>query len=108
MTLDGDYARPDYITHATRGTLSLHSLYMLLFVNFGAFSIALLTQPDAHQHISGPLISVFHPIRHYCVIQLRSLWIHLINNMKLSLEELSFLMMKSMLHLMEVLCMYEL
>ena len=102
LSPDGTYGRPDYIPHATRGTLSLQSLYLLLWANFGAFCMALITQPDGHERISGPVISSWQHIRHYCVSQLRGLWWHMSHSLQLSTEEQSFFIMKSMLSLMEV------
>ena len=102
LSADGKYGRPDYLPHATRGTLNLHSLHLILWANFSAFSMALLTQPDAQQKISGPVISSWQSVRHYCVSQLRSVWLHMGSNMKLSLEEQSFFIMKCMHTLVEV------
>ena len=42
----GGYGRPDY---TLRDTLSLNSWYLLLWSNFGAFCVGLLTQPTAEQ-----------------------------------------------------------
>ena len=53
LNQDGQYGRKDYIPHATRGTLSLHSWYLMLWTNFGAFCVGLLTQPNAIKQISG-------------------------------------------------------
>ena len=50
---DGQYGRKDYIPHATRGTLNLHSWYLMLWTNFGAFCIGLLTQPNAMDQLNG-------------------------------------------------------
>ena len=47
---DGDYGRSDY---DIRGTLSLHSWYLLLWCNFGAFCIGLLIQPKTLEQIKG-------------------------------------------------------
>lgn len=44
LSPEGQFGRQDYLKHASRGTYSLHSLYLLLWANFGAFCIALLTQ----------------------------------------------------------------
>jgi len=49
----GQYGRKDYIPHATRGTLSLHSWYLMLLTNFGAFCVGLITQPNVLQQISS-------------------------------------------------------
>ena len=102
LSPDGAYGRPDYLLHATRGTLSLQSLYLLLWTNFGAFCMALITQPDAQEKISGPVISTGQHIRHYCVSQLRSVWRHMNNNLQMSSEELSFFIMRCMQTMMEV------
>ena len=48
----GYYGRPDY---KSRDTLSLHSWHLLLWSNFSAFCVALLTQPTAHKQIQGTL-----------------------------------------------------
>jgi len=50
LSEDGNYGRPDY---NLRNTLSLHSWYLLLLCNFGAFCIGLLTQPTALEQIKG-------------------------------------------------------
>ena len=50
----GYYGRPDY---ESRDTLSLHSWHLLLWSNFGAFCVALLTQPTAHKQIKGNISS---------------------------------------------------
>ena len=54
LTSDGLYGRHDYLKHATRGTLSLHSLYLLLWSNFASFSLSFFTQPEAEKNISCP------------------------------------------------------
>lgn len=46
----GNYGRLDY---KSKGTLSLHSWYLLLWSNFGAFCVGLLTQPTASEQIRG-------------------------------------------------------
>lgn len=52
---EGKYGREDYHDHAntTRGTLSLHSWYLMLWTNFGAFCIGLLTQPNVLKQLHG-------------------------------------------------------
>ena len=47
---DGNYGRSDY---DSKGILSLHSWYLLLWCNFGAFCIGLLTQPTVLEQIKG-------------------------------------------------------
>ena len=87
LTAEGEFGRSDYLKHAGRGTYTLHSLYLILWANFGAFTMALLTQPDADAQIHGNLISEQLSIRHYCMSQLRALWQHMRNNLALSDEE---------------------
>jgi hypothetical protein len=99
---DGKYGRQDYMKHASRGTYTLHSLYLLLWANFGAFCVALLTQPDSDDKIHGNLISDWISVRHYCVSQLRTLWMHMRNNLNLSEEERTFFVMRAMKKFYEV------
>ena len=87
LSSGGLFGRQDYMKHATRGTYTLHSLYLLLWANFGAFCMALLTQPEAEAAIHGPLISEWLSVRHYCVSQLRTMWMHIQNNLSLLDEE---------------------
>ena len=102
LSSNGQFGRQDYKKHACRGTYTLHSLYLLLWANFSAFCLALLTQPDADKHIHGPIISEKFSVRHYCVSQLRILWMHLLNNLGLSEEQRSFFTMRAMNRLREV------
>ena len=46
----GHYGRLDY---DIRDTFSLYSWYLLLWCNFGAFCIGLLTQRTAHEQLKG-------------------------------------------------------
>lgn len=102
LTAEGQYGRPDYLKHATRGTYSLHSLYIILWVNFGSLCMSLLTQPMARSRIHGPIISGWQAIRHYCYSQLQTVWMHLRNNLAISEEERSFLVMRCLMNLYEV------
>ena len=102
LTPEGQFGRQDYVKHATRGTYTLHSLYLLLWANFGAFCMSLLTQPEAEAAIHGPIISEWLSVRHYCVSQLRTMWMHLKNNLSLSDEERSFFVMRCTKRLYEV------
>ncbi len=90
LTAQGEFGRSDYTKHANRGTYTLHSLYLLLLTNFGAFTMSLLALPNADAKIQGPLISDRQSVRHYCVSQLRTVWQHLRNNLGLSEEERTF------------------
>lgn len=91
LTPEGQFGRKEYMKHAMRGTYTLHSLYLLLWANFGAFCMALLTQPEAEAGICGPIISQWLSVRAYCVSQLRIMWTHMRNNLGLSDEERAFL-----------------
>ena len=102
LSPEGQFGRQDYLKHANRGTYTLHSLYLLLWANFGSFCMALLVQPDAAKTIHGPLISDWLSVRHYCMSQLRTIWMHMRNNLGLSDEERSFLVMTCMKRLYEV------
>lgn len=64
LTADGHYGRPDYIAHATRGTYTLHSLYFLLWANFGAFCISLLTQTE----VSVEFEFIFKHLKHGIIL----------------------------------------
>ena len=88
--------------HANRGTYTLHSLYLLLWANFGTLCLALLTQPKVEAAIRGGVLSKWQSVRHYCVSQLRTVWMHIQNNLGLSDEERSFLIMCCTKRLYEV------
>lgn len=96
LTPDGHFGRQDYKNHACRGTYTLHSLYLLLWANFGSFCMALLTQPDSDQRIRGHIISEKLSLRDYFVAQLKDLWVHFQNNLGLSEEQRSFFVMTAM------------
>ena len=64
--------------------------------------MALLTQPDAEQRISGKIIAEMNPIRHYCVSQLRSVWLHMAQNMKITSEERLYFITRCMYSLIQV------
>ena len=98
----GYFGRHDYEKHACRGTLTLHSLYLLLWANFGSFCISLLTQPDSAKHIHGHIISKKQPLRHYCVMQLKEVWMHIQKNLGLSEEQRSFFIMRALGRFLEV------
>ena len=99
---DGQYGRQDYLEHANRGTFSLHSFYIILFLNFGSFAIGLLTQPEAQENIHGQIISEWLSLRHYCVAQLQTIWMHIQTNLYLKDEERSFLLVRCMKNFYEV------
>ncbi len=96
LSPEGQFGRQDYKKHACRGVYTLHSLYLLLWANFGAFCLALLTQPDSDERIHGNVISEWLSVRHYCVSQLKTVWLHIGNNLGLSEEQRSFLIMRAM------------
>ena len=93
----GLFGRQDYEKHACRGTYTLHSLYLLLWANFGCFCMSLLTQPGSDKRIHGHIISEKQPsLRQYCVTQLREVWRLMQNNLGLSKEQTSFFIMRAM------------
>ena len=102
LSPDGQFARQDYLKHAGRGTYTLHSLYLLLWANFGAFCVGLLTQPDYDKQLHGTVISDWLSIRHYCVSQLRTIWLFMRNNLNISDEERSFFLTRCMMKFYEV------
>ena len=102
LTAEGQYGQPDYHRHATRGTYSLHSLYLLLWANFGAFCFSLLTHPNSQSEIHGTIISKSQNIRHYCVSQVKRMWMYLKNNLSLSDEERSFFVTRCLMNIYEV------
>ncbi len=61
---------------------------------FYAKSCVFVLQPDADNIIHGPLISEWLSLRHYCVSQLRTIWMHMRNNLGISEEQRSFLVMR--------------
>ena len=87
LTEEGLYAQHNYLQHATRGTLSLHSCYLLLWTNFAAFCVCLLTQREAEQKLSGHILSDSLSTRSYCASQLQKLWAHLRNGLAISDDE---------------------
>ena len=93
LSSEGLFGRQDYMKHATRGMYTLHSLYLLLWANFGAFCMSLLTQPEAEAAIHGHIISKRLSVQQYCVSKLRTVWKHMRKNLGLSDEERSFLVM---------------
>ena len=102
LTPDGYFGHHDYLKHACRGIYTLHSLYFLLWANFGAFCIALLTQPDADKKLCGTIISDSLPIRHYCVSQLKTLWLSMRDNLNITSEQRSSLVTRCMKRFYEV------
>ena len=96
LTPEGDIGRQDYKNHAHRGTYTLHSLYLLLWANFGCFCMALLTQQDSDKQIHGNVISKQLALRSYCMSQLKSLWEHLRSNLGLSEEQRAFFVSKAL------------
>jgi len=102
LSPEGQFGRQDYKKHACRGTYTLHSLYLLLWANFGSFCMALLTQPDSDQHIHGHIISKQLSLRHYCLSQLKTVWMHIRNNLALTEEQRSFFIMRAMDNLHQV------
>ena len=98
----GIYAKHSYHKHATRGTLSLHSLYLLLWMNFSAFCVGLITQQNTEEQLRM-LLSDDLPVRSYCISQVRSLWSYMRNNLLALDEELAFLIQRCSNSLLQVL-----
>ncbi len=102
LSPDGQYGRPDYLERADHGPLSLHSFYLVLWANLSSLCMSLITAPQGltdsvciispeNQNQSG-----------FCLQQLRDVWRLMRENMKLSLEEQSFFVMRCMHKLLDV------
>ena len=102
LSSEGFFGRHDYIQHATRGTLNIQSLYLVLWSNFCGFSIALLSQPDAELKLAGKLISEEESIRQYCVSQMFKMWNLLKEGLNISEEERRLLVRGCLNNLLEV------
>lgn len=102
LTPEGFFGRHDYIQHATRGTLNIQSLYLLLWSNFSAFSVALLTQQDAEKKLVGNVMSEEVPVRQYCVDQMFKMWNLLKRGLNISEEERRLLVQGCLNNLLEV------
>ena len=50
---DGQFGREEYKQHSSSRALSLHSWYLMLWTNFGAFCVGLLTQPNVKTQLKG-------------------------------------------------------
>ena len=104
LSPEGFFGHHDYIQHATRGSLNIQSLYLILWSNFCGFSVALLTQEDAEQKLSGKIISDEEPIRQYCVVQMYKMWDLLKKGLNISEEERMLLVCGCLSNLLEVCC----
>ena len=88
----GIYAKYSYLKHA-RGSLNLHSLHLLLWTNFSAFCVSLVTRQNADLQLRT-LFSDDLPVRSYCISQLRSLWTNMRKSLNALDEELVFLVQR--------------
>ena len=84
---DGSYGRPDYHRFG-RKSFTLHSSYLMTLMNFGAFTVSLVTQPKAMNSLSGPIFSECKQVGLYCLSQLRTIWWHMQLQWELTQEEL--------------------
>ena len=84
---DGSFGRPDYYSF-DRKSFTLHSFYLMTLMNFGALSVNLISQPNASESVSSALFSEWKPVRHYCVSQIRTIWLHMQLRWQLTQEEL--------------------
>ena len=84
------------LQHSIGSGLSLNSRCMLLWINAASFCVSLLTRD--RERLSGILSnsSSRAQIEEHCVSQLRHLWKFMRNNMQLTDEELSYLVMMCM------------
>lgn len=105
LTKDGlvDQLLHRYLDYASsKGALSLQSLYFVLWTNFAGLSMSLLTQPSAEEKVVGKIVSGAHPIRQHCASQLEALWVCMLNNYCISVEERLLLMKGCLLQWFEV------
>ena len=84
---DGSYGRPDYYSF-DRKSFTLHSFYLMTLMNFGAFTVSLVTQPTALHNLSGHVFSEWKQTGLYCLSQLRTIWLHMQLQWDLTQEEL--------------------
>lgn len=96
------YGRPEYEECAIGSPMNLHSWYLILWANFGAFCIGLISQPDARERIEKVLPSFHTDIHHYCVAQMRSIWLHMNSGMNLFAEKITFFIDRAMSNLVKV------
>ena len=90
------------LQHSIGSGLSLNSRCMLLWINIASFCVSLLTRD--RERLSG-ILSSTASMEEYCVSQLRYLWKLMRNNMQLTDEELSYLVMMCMRKNLQV-CVY--
>ena len=88
--------------HGSQSTYTLHSLYLLLWANFGSFCMALLTQPDSDKHLRGHILSEKLSLRHYCLSQLKIQWKNICNTIALSEEQTLCFIIRAMTKLRKV------
>ena len=98
LEMDEDKLR-SFLQHSTRTGLSLNSRCMLLWINVASFCVSLLTRD--REMLSG-ILSNTVPMEGYCVSQLRHIWMFMRNNMQLTDEELSYLVMMCMRRYLQV------
>ena len=102
LSPQGFFSQLGHMKHCTRGTLSLQSLYLLLWANFGACCIGLLVDSGAVTKMSGKIFSQSLHLRQYCMTQLRVLWNHLSSSLGITVEERSLLVSRCMWNFLKV------
>ena len=97
ISSEGMLEHEDAKMHAftPRGTCSLHSLYLLLWANFGTFCLSLLTQPTSYKNLHGNIMSKTLSLRKYCLSQLRLFWNQLLQ-LGFTEEARSFFVLQAM------------
>ena len=67
--------------------------------------MGLLTQPDTDDKIRGPIFSPELSLHHYCVAQLRTMWVHFhLHNIDKPPSERTIVMSKCFRKFYEVIC----
>ena len=86
-----------YLQHPASKNLNLNSRCMLLWINVASFCVSLLTRD--HESLNGILAGA---VKNYCVSQVRYIWKLMKNNLQMTDEELSYLVMMCMRRYLQV------
>ena len=99
---DEKYRCATYLKWMAMGSLNIDSVSLLHLLNFGAFCIGLLTQPEAEQHMRGRILPHNLPLRNFCTSKLRDTWRHMQSNLCMAEEEVLFLILKCLYCFLQV------
>ena len=99
---DEKYRCAAYLKWMATGSLNVHSVCLRHLLNFGAFCIGLLTQPEAEQHMREKIVPHSLPVRNYCTSKLQDTWRHMQSNLCMAEEEVLFLVLKCLYCFLQV------